>query len=79
MLDLNEISYAELLDCIEDAKAGQLSPYWQGYAQRELASLRRPDGTLPPRAEALRRQLQQFLQEVPQCPDEPGTAPQTQS
>lgn len=70
MLNLDEISYAEILDCIEDAKAGALSPYWQDYAARELASLHRPDGTLPPRAEALRRRLQKLLQEVPQCPDE---------
>lgn len=57
MSNWDELSYQEIRDCIRDAEAGRLSPYWQGYARRELASLRRPDGTLPPQAEQLRRKL----------------------
>lgn len=43
MIDYNEISYTEIEDCIEDAKKGLLSPYWQGYAEREVDSLRLTD------------------------------------
>lgn len=45
MIDYNEISYTEIEDCIEDAKKGLLSPYWQGYAEREVDSLRLTDGS----------------------------------
>ena len=70
MSNWDERSYQEIRDCIRDAEAGRLSPYWQGHARRELASLRRPDGTLPPQAEQLRRKLQLLLDTVPQISDE---------
>ena len=64
MIDYNEISYTEIEDCIEDAKKGLLSPYWQGYAEREVDSLRLTDGSLPERAEQLYKELKTILLEV---------------
>lgn len=31
MIDLSEVSYGEILDCIVDASLGRLSPYFQEY------------------------------------------------
>ena len=31
MIDLSEVSYREILDCIVDASLGRLSPYFQEY------------------------------------------------
>lgn len=70
MIDYNEISYTEIEDCIEDAKKGLLSPYWQGYAEREFNSLRAFDGTLPKRAQVLYERLKLLLLEIEQCEDE---------
>lgn len=70
MIDYNEISYAEIEDCIEDAKKGWLSPYWQGYAEREVDSLRRTDGSLPERGEPLYKELKTILIEVNQQTDD---------
>lgn len=70
MIDYNEISYAEIEDCIEDAKKGLLSPYWQGYAEREVDSLRLTDGSLPERAEQLYKELKIILHEVHQITDD---------
>lgn len=33
MIDLSEVSYGEILDCIVDASLGRLSPYFQEYAE----------------------------------------------
>ena len=66
MIDYNEISYTE----IEDAKKGLLSPYWQGYAEREVDSLRLTDGSLPERAEQLYKELKTILHEVHQITDD---------
>lgn len=70
MIDYNEISYTEIEDCIEDAKKGLLSPYWQGYAEREVDSLRLTDGSLPERAEQLYKELKTILHEVHQITDD---------
>ena len=70
MIDYNEISYTEIEDCIEDAKKGLLSPYWQGYAEREVDSLRLTDGSLPERAEQLYKELKTILLEVHQKKDD---------
>lgn len=70
MIDYNEISYAEIEDCIEDAKKGLLSPYWQGYAEREVDSLRRTDGSLPERGEQLYKELKTILLEIHQKADD---------
>jgi len=70
MSDFDDITYSEILDCIEDARAGRLSPYWQGYAEREFDSLRNADGTLPERAELLFQELRKLLDTVPQLSDE---------
>ena len=70
MIDYNEISYTEIEDCIEDAKKGLLSPYWQGYAEREFDSLRLTDGSLPERAEQLYKELKTILHEVHQITDD---------
>jgi hypothetical protein len=66
---MQNLSYAEVLSCLEDAKQGQLSPYWQGYAKRELDSLRDDTGALPPDAEILEKQLQSILASTPQISD----------
>jgi hypothetical protein len=66
---MQNLSYAEVLSCLEDAKQGQLSPYWQGYAKRELDSLRDDTGALPPDAEILEKQLQSVLASTPQISD----------
>ena len=47
MIDLSEVSYGEILDCIVDASLGRLSPYFQEYARHEIASLANADGELP--------------------------------
>jgi hypothetical protein len=65
----SDLSYTEVLSCLEDAKQGLLSPYWQGYAKRELDSLRDSTGALPPDAEILARQLQSVLASTPQISD----------
>lgn len=70
MIDYNEISYTEIEDCIEDAKKGLLSPYWQGYAEREVDSLRLTDDSLPERAEQLYKELKTILHEVHQITDD---------
>ena len=70
MIDYNEISYTEIEDCIEDAKKGLLSPYWQVYAEREVDSLRLTDGSLPERAEQLYKELKTILHEVHQITDD---------
>ena len=64
------IDYNEIKDCIEDAKKGLLSPYWQGYAEREVDSLRLTDGSLPERAEQLYKELKTILHEVHQITDD---------
>ena len=61
MLNYDEISYAEIEDCIADAKEGNLGLYWQEYAEREFDSLRKPDGTLPVRAQDLHQELERIL------------------
>ena len=70
MIDYNEISYSEIEDCITDAKNGLLSPYWQGYAEREFDSLRLPDGSLPKRAELLHIELKHLLLTISQRADD---------
>ena len=70
MIDYNEISYTEIEDCIEDAKKGLLSPYWQGYAEREVDSLRLTDGSLPERAEQLYKELKTIPHEEHQITDD---------
>jgi hypothetical protein len=65
----SDLSYQEILSCLEDAKQGLLSPYWQNYAQRELDTLRDQDGALPPDAKILAEQLQNVLATTPQISD----------
>lgn len=65
-----DLSYTELLDCLEDAKHGQLSPYWQAYAKRELDQLRNIDGTLPPKVKATAQELRRVLACTTQISDE---------
>ena len=63
MMDLSEVSYREILECIVDASLGRLSPYFQEYARHEIASLANADGELPQAAVIL-------LNEIPQISDE---------
>lgn len=70
MVDYDEISYAEIKECIIDARNGLLSPYWQGYAEREFDSLRLPDGSLPKRAELLHIELKHLLLTISQRADD---------
>jgi hypothetical protein len=65
----SDLSYQEILSCLQDAKQGALSPYWQNYANRELDALRDLDGNLPPDAEILAEQLQRVLAITPQISD----------
>ena len=70
MIDLSEVSYREILDCIVDASLGRLSPYFQEYARREIASLANADGELPQAAEILQGILERLLNEILQISDE---------
>ena len=70
MIDYDEISYSEITDCIIDAQKGRLSPYWQGYAEREFDSLRNVNGQLPRMAQLLYAELKEILSTVPQCGDD---------
>lgn len=70
MIDLSEVSYGEILDCIVDASLGRLSPYFQEYARHEIASLANADGELPQAAVILQDVLEQLLNEIPQISDE---------
>ena len=70
MIDLSEVSYREILDCIVDASLGRLSPYSQEYARHEITSLANADGTLPQAAATLQSVLEQLLNEIPQISDE---------
>lgn len=70
MIDLSEVSYGEILDCIVDASLGRLSPYFQEYARHEIASLANADGELPQAAVILQDVLERLLNEIPQISDE---------
>lgn len=70
MIDLSEVSYREILDCIVDASLGSLSPYFQEYARHEITSLANADGTLPQAAATLQSVLERLLNEIPQISDE---------
>ena len=59
MIDLSEVSYREILDCIVDASLGRLSPY-----------LANADGELPQAAVILQDVLERLLNEIPQISDE---------
>ena len=65
MIDLSEVSYREILDCIVDASLGRLSPYFQEYARHEITSLANADGEL-----ILQDVLERLLNEIPQISDE---------
>lgn len=41
MIDLSEVSYREILDCIVDASLGRLSPYFQEYISMTKNSTQR--------------------------------------
>lgn len=69
MIELSEISYREILDCIVDASLGRLSPYFQEYARYEITSLANADGTLPQAAATLQNVLERLLNEIPQISD----------
>lgn len=66
MLDYDEIGYSEIEDCIIDAKEGNLSSYWQGYAEREFDALRTDCGQLPERARELYKEYKRILKTVHQ-------------
>lgn len=70
MIDLSEVSYREILDCIVDASLGRRSPYFQEYARHEIASLANADGELPQAAVILQDVLERLLNEIPQISDE---------
>ena len=70
MIDLSEVSYREILDCIVDASLGRFSPYFQEYARHEITSLANADGTLPQAAATLQSVLERLLNEIPQISDE---------
>lgn len=70
MIDLSEVSYREILDCIVDASLGRLSPYFQEYARHEITSLANADGTLPQAAATLQSVLERLLNEIPQISDD---------
>lgn len=61
MIDLSEVSYREILDCIVDASLGRLSPYFQEYARHEITSLANADGELPQAAVILQDVLERLL------------------
>jgi hypothetical protein len=69
MMQDDDLSYTEVLDCLEDAKRGLLSPYWQAYAEREIDQLRDADGALPQKAEAVVQELHAVLARTPQIND----------
>ena len=66
MLNYDEISYAEIEDCIADAKEGNLGPYWQGYAERDFDALRDANGQLPEKARRLYKEYKRILKNVSQ-------------
>lgn len=66
MLDYDEIGYSEIEDCIIDAREGNLSSYWQGYAEREFDALKDANGQLPERARRLYKEYKRILKNVPQ-------------
>ena len=70
MIDLSEVSYREILDCIVDASLGRLSPFFLEYARHEIASLANADGKLPQAAVILQDVLERLLNEIPQISDE---------
>ena len=65
---MQDITRTEILDGIEDAKKGELSPHWQEYIRRETQSARE-NGYLPDDAEELLHALQAILDSVPQMSD----------
>ncbi len=65
MLDYDEIGYSEIEDCIIDAREGNLSSYWQGYAEREFDALRDANGKFPERARRLYKEYKRILKNVP--------------
>jgi hypothetical protein len=67
MLDYDEIGYSEIEDCIIDAREGNLSSYWQGYAEREFDALRDANGKFPERARRLYKEYKRILKNVPQA------------
>lgn len=67
MLDYDEIGYSEIEDCIIDAREGNLSSYWQGYAVREFDALRDANGKFPERARRLYKEYKRILKNVPQA------------
>ena len=64
MLDYDEIGYSEIEDCIIDAREGNLSSYWQGYAEREFDALRDANGKFPERARRLYKEYKRILKNV---------------
>ena len=58
----------EMLDGIEDARNGELSPHWQEYLQRMLQSAQN-DGYLPADVCELEQKLHHMLAAVPQMSD----------
>lgn len=70
MIDLSEVSYREILDCIVDASLGRLSPYFQEYARHEITSLANADGELPQAAVILQDVLERLLNEIPQISED---------
>ena len=74
MLDYDEISYSEIEDCIIDAKEGNLSAYWQRYAEREFDALRDANGQLPEKARRLYKEYKRILKNVPQVESDEGKA-----
>ena len=67
MLDYDEIGYSEIEDCIIDAREGNPSSYWQGYAEREFDALRDANGKFPERARRLYKEYKRILKNVPQA------------
>ena len=66
MLDYDESGYSEIEDCIIDAREGNLSSYWQGYAEREFDALRNANGQLPEKARRLYKEYKRILKNVSQ-------------
>lgn len=61
-------THKEILDSIEDAKKGELSPHWQEHICREVQSARKND-YLPDDTDELLATLKTILETVPQISD----------
>ena len=70
MIDLSEVSYREILDCIVDASLGSSLLIFRNMLAMKITSLANADGELPQAAVILQDVLERLLNEIPQISDE---------